>query len=75
MERYQNLGGDSNVAAYENGPDFIRVQFADGAVYLYTNTSAGSDNIEHMKQLAVAGHGLNSFISRVVRKKYANKGR
>jgi hypothetical protein len=75
MERYRNLGGDSSVVAYEIGHDFIRVQFSDGAIYLYTYASAGSQNIEHMKQLARQGQGLNSFIIRNVRKAYARKER
>jgi hypothetical protein len=75
MERYRNLGGDSNVVAYENGPDFIRVQFGDGSIYLYTYASAGSHNIERMKQLASSGQGLNSFIMNNVRKAYARKER
>jgi len=73
MEVYKNLGGDSNVVKYEIGQDFIRVRFADGAVYLYTYASGGSNNIERMKQLARIGQGLNSFIDRNVRKKYARK--
>lgn len=75
MQRYKNLGGDSNVAAYEYGSDFIRVQFNDGSVYLYTNSSAGSYNIDTMKKLADAGHGLNSFINTNVRKAYKTKER
>ncbi len=75
MERYRNLNGDSGVVAYEVGPDFIRVQFSDGAIYLYTNASAGAHNIEHMKQLAKNGLGLNSFINLNVRKAYARKER
>ena len=75
MERYKNLGGDSGVAAYENGTDFIRVQFSDGSVYLYTYASAGAQNIEHMKQLAIQGQGLNAFINTAVRKTYARKER
>lgn len=75
MERYRNLGGDSSVVAYEIGHDFIRVRFSDGAIYLYTYASAGSQNIEHMKQLARQGQGLNSFIIRNVRKAYARKER
>lgn len=74
MERYLNLGGDSNVIGYEIGGDFIRVRFGDGSTYLYTNQSAGAENIATMKTLAVAGQGLNSFINRVVRKLYASKG-
>lgn len=75
MERYKNLGGDSGVVAYEIGPDFIRVQFSDGAIYLYTYASAGSHNIEQMKQLATRGQGLNTFINTTVRKAYARKER
>lgn len=75
MERYRNLSGDSGVVAYEIGSDFIRVQFADGAIYLYTYASAGSHNIENMKQLARTGQGLNSFINTTVRKAYARKER
>ena len=75
MERYKNLGGDSGVVAYEIGSDSIRVQFSDGAIYRYTYASAGSSNIEHMKQLARNGQGLNSFINTTVRKAYALKER
>lgn len=73
MERYKNLGGDSGVAAYEIGQGSITVQFKDGATYLYNNQSAGATNIAQMQRLAAAGQGLNSFISRVVRKGYAQK--
>ncbi len=72
MERYKNLGGDSGVAAYEIGTDFIKVQFKTGSIYLYTYSSAGSSNIETMKELAINGEGLNSFIGRTVRNKYAS---
>lgn len=75
MNRYLNLGGNSGVSTYENGPNFIRVRFSDGGVYLYTYISAGLKNIEHMKQLAQNGRGLNTFINTTVRKKYAKKER
>lgn len=73
MERYANRGGDSNVVAYEIEQSSIKVQFGDGSIYLYTGQSAGAANLEHMKQLAIAGQGLNSFIGKVVRKGYASK--
>ena len=66
MKRYRNLGGDSGIVAYEDGADFIRVQFSDGSIYLYNYTTPGANDVEHMKQLAETGQGLNSFISRVV---------
>ena len=73
MEHYKNLGGDSGVVAYEIGQGSITVQFKDGSVYLYTNQSAGAASIAEMQRLAKAGQGLNSFISRVVKKGYVRK--
>ncbi len=75
MERYKNLSGGSGVVAYESGPDFIRAQFASGSVYLYTYESAGSENIELMKELASKGEELNSFINTTVRSNYAQRER
>ena len=73
MERYKNLGGDSNVVAYEIGNDYIKVKFADGCIYLYNYFSTKSQNIEEMKKLARIGEGLNEFINRYVKKQYASK--
>lgn len=75
MERYRNLGGDSNVYGFEISDGAISVQFNDGFIYHYTNLSAGAANIAEMRSLARQGHGLNSFINRVVRKLYASKTR
>lgn len=73
MEKYRNASGESGVFAFEVGADSIKVQFIDGAIYLYSYSSAGSLNIEHMKNLARLGVGLNSFINKTVRKNYAAK--
>jgi len=73
MERYKNLGGNSNIYGYEIGQDSISVQFNDGSVYLYTSQSAGNLNISNMQRLAISGHGLNSFINTNTRKRYARK--
>ena len=45
----------------------------DGAVYLYTYSSAGTHHIERMKALAMRGDGLNAYINEHVRKAYARK--
>lgn len=71
MIRYKN--GDSGVQAYECGGEFIRIQFADGTIYLYTYESADSSNIEAMKRLAQSGKGLNTFINKYVRGNYAKR--
>ena len=73
MQPYKNLSGNSGVVAYELGPDFIQVQFSDGAVYLYTISSAGFRYVTQMKDLARRGRGLSSFISTTVRDAYARK--
>jgi hypothetical protein len=73
MQSYLNLGGDSGVIAYEIGEDFIIVEFKDRSQYLYNYAMTGSGNVERMKQFAISGRGLNSYISRTVRKLYAAK--
>jgi len=78
MTDYKNLSGQSNVARYEIGQDYIIVEFKtkgkDGCdTYKYSYTSAGQDNVEQMKILANQGLGLNSFINTTVKKLYENK--
>ena len=63
MKRYGNRHGNSGIVAYEDEPDFIRIQFTSGSVYLYTYDSADEDDIEEMKELAREGNGLNRFIN------------
>lgn len=73
MTKYSNKGQDSGISMYEIRDDGIAVQFSTGAIYLYTNASAGVTNIEEMKKLAIRGEGLNSFIMKHVRTKFAAK--
>jgi len=73
MERYQNRGGDSGVVGFETGDDSITVQFRDNSLYLYNSIRPGQVTVDHMKMLARAGQGLNSYISRTVRKNFYQK--
>lgn len=73
MIPYQDTDGDSGVAAYKFGEDWIHVQFTTGSIYEYTSVSAGAGNIEQMKRLARAGNGLNAFINFNVKKLYSRK--
>ena len=57
MERYKNLGGNSGIASYESGDDYIRVNFRDGSVYLYTYVSTGAGDIEKFEEL-ISANGL-----------------
>jgi len=73
MKPYRNLSGRSGVRAYQPGPGAIAVEFADGAVYLYTRDSAGAAAVARMLELARAGRGLSTYISRHVRERYAER--
>ena len=73
MTRYSNKGKDSGISAYEIKDNSIIVQFSTGVKYLYTYSSAGASNIENMKELAIKGEGLNSFIMKYARTAYASK--
>jgi len=73
MERYKNLGSDSGISAYEITADSITVKFTTGATYLYNYESTGKEDIEKMKSLAQKGEGLNSYIGKYVRKRFAKK--
>jgi len=75
MNTYKNTSGNSGVRCYEIGDDFVRVQFREGTIYLYTYCSAGQKNIEHMKKLAKLGRGLSTFISQDVRNLFKKKER
>ena len=71
MEKYKNLGRDSNVESYEIGIDFIRVKFnRTTKIYSYSYRRAGRDHVEQMKILERNGSGLNSYINRNVKNLY-----
>jgi hypothetical protein len=74
MEQYKkNNSGTSGVEFYEIENDDIVVQFVDGRIYRYSYASAGKENVEKMKQLAIAGVGLTTYINQYVRDKYESK--
>ncbi len=75
FKSYGNPEGNSGIDAYQIGPDFIRVKFHNGSIYLYTYESAGQDDIEEMKELAKEGQGLNRYINTNVRHHYAARER
>lgn len=73
METYANKGGDSGVVGYEIGPGSIIVVFKDGWKYLYDANQPGEPLVSQMQQLARSGQGLNSFITRIVKKRFSSK--
>lgn len=75
MQPYKNLGGNSNVKAFDIGDNYIDVEFNGGDIYRYSYKSAGRNKIEQMKKLALEGYGLNSYIMRNARMDYEYKKR
>lgn len=75
MQPYKNLSGRSGVLSYNIQDESIVVVFYEGSCrnYLYTYDSATPRKVEEMKQLAVAGYGLNSFINEHAFLLYARK--
>lgn len=73
MIAYANLSGESPIAAYRCGADYIDVAFRDGGVYRYTHASAGARRIAAMQRLAAAGRGLATYITREAHDRYADK--
>lgn len=73
MTRYRNLSGNSGVLAYKIGEDYIIVEFQEGGTYLYNYKRPGKNKVERMKELAIAGRGLSTYISRHVKDNYASK--
>ena len=71
MELYMNLNGDSGVHSFEIGDTYIIVKFHGAArLYRYSYLRAGSLHVEQLKELALNGRGLNSYINRHVKKLY-----
>ena len=66
MQIYRDWDNDSNIVSYEIGNNYIVVEFRSGRYrfYKYTTFSTGSYNIAEMQRLAIAGDGLNEFISK-----------
>lgn len=65
VERYKNLSGTSGVLWYQVETEAVVVTFVGRPDrYRYSYQSAGRENVEKMKALAVAGRGLSTFISK-----------
>jgi len=71
MNRYKNLNGNSGVAFYEIGMEYIKVTFNhSNTIYTYSYLKAGKQHVENMKSLAENGRGLSAYIARNVSNLY-----
>jgi hypothetical protein len=73
LRRYRDKRGHSAVTGYAALAKSIAVQFADGAIYLYDMDCPGPQHVERMKELAKAGEGLYTYISRRVGRRYSSQ--
>lgn len=73
MYTYKDVGGNSGITAYDSGVDWFMIRFKDGSLYLYTKQSTTPERIEYMRELALQGKGLNSYVTRIVGKNYAGR--
>jgi hypothetical protein len=65
MEPYKNLGHNSGVTHYEINDSSIKVKFKGNIqVYVYTSTKPGQQHVAKMKELALAGRGLQTYINK-----------
>jgi hypothetical protein len=76
LTSYGNRSGRSGVVAFEVGEDrrSIAVQFKDGSRYTYTEASVGNAHLGVLIGLAYAGQGLNRYINKNVKYRYASRG-
>ena len=72
MTPYQNLSGRSGVSEFTIGPDFIKIRFISKSdVYVYDASKPGANHVGNMKKLAAEGRGLATYVSKNIRKRYA----
>ena len=62
MEIYLNHL-NSGVEQYEIGEDYIKIKFYDGKMFTYSYQKAGTIHVENMKELALRGRGLCTYIN------------
>jgi hypothetical protein len=73
VERYRALSGISGVRAFIAGDEYIIVRFTDGSIYLYDDEKPGSRHVKRMKDLALTGRGLTTYINQRVRGNFARR--
>ena len=73
MQKYSGQIRRGGAVAFEIGPESIDVEFSSGWIYRFTYQRPGALRVERMKELALDGHGLSTFISRHVKNRYQSR--
>ena len=68
MVHYSNLHGGLGVLEFFISDTAVRVKFKTSSnVYVYTYDYPGQRHVDRMKELAVAGRGLQTYINKNLR--------
>ncbi len=71
MVRYKNRSGNSGIAAFLIGADFVKLRFlSQSKIYVYTRDSVGPQHLKEMKRLATLGKGLSTYVNHHVHGRY-----
>jgi hypothetical protein len=61
---------NAGVTGYELRKDGIILQFKEGKTYFYSHKRPGQFHVDNMKNLALAGTGLTTYVNKYVREDY-----
>ncbi|NML23461.1 hypothetical protein HHL16_21455 [Pseudoflavitalea sp. G-6-1-2] len=73
MEKYLNKSGNSPISKYQIEDERITVWYNDDTSYSYSYPRAGKPIVDKLKELAVEGEGLATFISQQAKFLYDHK--
>lgn len=73
MQAYTDRGGDTTVIGFEDGDDFIRIHYRDGAVLEFRVGEVSAAHVMNLRQLAQLGEGLQHYLSRHVSTRLARR--
>jgi len=71
MKKYIDKTNNSGVESFEITSSSIKVKFKySDEIYIYSYKSAGKTHVENMKNLAIEGIGLSTYISKYASEKF-----
>lgn len=73
MQPYQDRDGDQTIIGYEDGLDFIRLHYRDGAVLEFHAAEVGTAHVINLRQLARLQDGLPHYLTRFVNLRLARR--
>lgn len=66
IQPYQDRDGDPSVIGYEDGDDYIRIHYQDGAILEFNAREVSLAHVINLRQLARLQDGLPHYLRRFV---------